>query len=221
MKRGFFAVPEAVVVDTFFYLTGKVLDKKTNEPVNSKMEFIDVGESKIIATAIAGDSGVYKVKFNTRKTYGVEIVAKDYLFYLDAVNLTSATANEPFIKDFYLEKIEVGTKVVLENIYFQTNKAILAPASYPQLNQVIDFLSSNSSVKLEISGHTDNVGNAKTNLKLSADRAKAVVNYMVKNGIDKTRLTAMGYGFSQPVAPNNTPEGREQNRRVEFKILSK
>ena len=111
--------------------------------------------------------------------------------------------------------------MVLENIYFQTAKAILTPASYPQLDQVIDFLANNTSVKLEISGHTDNVGAVKINTKLSEDRAKAVVNYMVRKGIDRGRLTPKGFGSSQPIAPNNTPQGREKNRRVEFIILSK
>jgi outer membrane protein OmpA-like peptidoglycan-associated protein len=221
LKKGFFSVPESVGVDTFYYITGKVLDKKTNKPIMAKLEFIDVSESKVIATGITSDSGVYKVKFDSRKTYGIEIGAKDYLFFLDAVNMSNASPDEPFIKDFYLEKIEVGTKVVLENIYFQTSKAVLTATSYPQLNQVIDFLANNVSVRLEISGHTDNVGSVKANTKLSEDRAKAVVSYMVANGIDKGRLEAKGYGFSQPIAPNNTPKGKEKNRRVEFKVISK
>ena len=197
------------------------MDKKSTEPVIAKLEFIDIEASKVIATAITADSGYYRAKLDAPVKYGVEIVAKDYLFFLDAVDMSGASPDEPFVKDFYLEKIEVGIKVVLENIYFQTGKAVLTAASYPQLNQVIDFMKGNESVKLEISGHTDNVGSAKINNKLSEDRAKAVVDYLVANGIDKNRLDAKGYGFSQPVAPNNTPQGREKNRRVEFKIISK
>jgi flagellar motor protein MotB/tetratricopeptide (TPR) repeat protein len=220
-KKGFFYLPVPMEVESSYYITGKVLDKKTNEPVNAKLEFIDVSASKIIATGVTGDSGMFRIKLDAAKQYGVEIIARDYLFFLDAVDMTNADPDEAFIRDFKLEKIEVGVRVVLENIYFETGKAILTVASYPQLNHVVDFLKGNESVRLEISGHTDNVGSVKINTKLSNDRARAVVDYMVANGIEKSRLESQGYGFSQPVAPNNTPEGRERNRRVEFKVISK
>lgn len=220
-KKGFFTLPSSLVVESTYIITGKVLDKKTKAPVTSKLEFIDVGESKVIATGITADSGVYRISLEAPKRYGVEIVARDYMFFLDAVDMTKASPDEPFVKDFFIEKIEVGTKVVLQNIYFETAKAVLTAASYPTLNQVVDFMKSNESLKMEISGHTDNVGSLAVNTKLSANRAKAVVDYLVANGIDRTRLEAKGYGFSQPVAPNNTRAGREKNRRVEFKVISK
>jgi outer membrane protein OmpA-like peptidoglycan-associated protein/tetratricopeptide (TPR) repeat protein len=220
-KTGFFYMPEQVAVDSFYYLKGRVLNKKNNEPVVAKLEFVDIDESKVIATAISTDSGEYQAKFPLAKTYGVEVVARDYLFFLDAVDMSTASTDEPFIRDFLLEKVEVGTKVVLENIYFETNKATLTAASYPQLNQVVTFLENSETVHLEISGHTDNVGSLKANLKLSEERAKAVVDYIVANGIDKKRLEWKGYAFNQPIAPNDTPAGREKNRRVEFKVISK
>ena len=135
--------------------------------------------------------------------------------------MTKATTDEPFIKDFYPEKIEIGAKVILENIYFETNKSTLNPSSYIQLNQVLEFMKSNSTLRLEISGHTDNVGSLKVNTKLSEERAKSVVDYLVANGIPSNRLEWKGYAFTQPVAGNDTPEGREKNRRVEFKVIGK
>jgi len=221
LKKGFFTVPGALQVESLYYITGRILDKKSGLPLTAKLEFIDVNASKVIATGITGDSGIYKVAFEDPKQYGVEIIARDYMFFLDTVNMTNAIPDMPYNRDFYLDKIEVGTKVVLENIYFETGKAILAAASYPTLNQVIDFMKSNESLKMEISGHTDNVGSLQLNTKLSENRARAVVDYLVANGIDKTRLEARGYGFSQPIAPNTTRAGREKNRRVEFKVISK
>jgi outer membrane protein OmpA-like peptidoglycan-associated protein/tetratricopeptide (TPR) repeat protein len=220
-KKGFLVFPEPFSLDSFYILTGKVLDAKSGDPVRAKLEFIDVENSSIAATAITSDSGTYTIKFEQNRNYGVEVVAKDYLFLLDAVDMTKAAADEPFLKDFLLEKVEVGTKVVLENIYFETSKATLKANSYTQLNQVIDFLVNNETIRLEISGHTDNVGSLKVNTKLSEERAKAVVDYLVANGVAASRLEARGYGFTQPVAPNDTPDGREKNRRVEFKVLSK
>jgi len=123
--------------------------------------------------------------------------------------------------DFGLEKVEVGATVVLENIFFETGKATLKPESFPQLDQVVTFLESNRRLSMEISGHTDNTGSLKTNTELSQSRAEAVVAYLVEKGIEKSMLDAKGYAFSQPITPNDTPEGRAKNRRVEFKILSK
>ena len=221
LKKGFFTMPEEISIDSFYYLKGKVTDKETGEPLLAKLEFIDIDNSVVIATALSADSGNYSVRFPAPRTYGVEIVVKDYLFYLDIVDLSKEASDEVTIKDFQLEKIQVGTKVVLENIYFETGKAILKPESFKQLDQVIEFMESNETLRMEISGHTDNTGSMKVNSKLSEDRAKAVVDYLTGKGIAMDRLEWKGYAYTQPIAPNDTAEGRAKNRRVEFKILSK
>jgi outer membrane protein OmpA-like peptidoglycan-associated protein len=220
-KKGFFTFPEEVHIDSFYYLTGKVMDKETGEPLFGKLEFIDIENSEVAATAVSADSGRYTVKFLEAKNYGVEIIVKDYLFFLDVVDLTEASTDEPTVRNFELEKIEVGTKVVLENIYFETAKAVLKPESYTQLDQVIELLENNETLRMEISGHTDNVGSLRVNTKLSEERAKAVVDYLVSNGISEDRLEWKGYAYTRPIAPNDTEEGRAKNRRVEFEILSK
>ncbi|MBE0655951.1 MAG: OmpA family protein [Bacteroidales bacterium] len=221
LKKGFFTMPEEISIDSFYYLKGKVTDKETGEPLLAKLEFIDIDNSVVIATALSADSGNYSVRFPAPRTYGVEIIVKDYLFYLDIVDLSKVASDEVTIKDFQLEKIQVGTKVVLENIYFETGKAILKPESFKQLDQVIEFMESNETLRMEISGHTDNTGSMKVNSKLSEDRAKAVVDYLTGKGIAMDRLEWKGYAYTQPIAPNDTAEGRAKNRRVEFKILSK
>ncbi len=221
LKTGFFRMPEPFAIDSFYRLSGRVLDKKTGEPVFAKLSFIDVDNSRPAITTMSGDSGKYKVQFTEAKNFGVEILAKDYLFFLDLVDMTRADPDSITKIDFLLDKVEVGTKVVLENIYFEVGKSTLMANSYPQLNQVVAFLENNPTVRLEISGHTDNTGSLGFNTKLSEQRARAVVDYVAAQGIDKNRLEWKGYAFTQPIAPNNTPEGREQNRRVEFKVLSK
>ncbi|MGC9343163.1 MAG: OmpA family protein, partial [Bacteroidales bacterium] len=188
IKTGFFEMPEKIAIDSFYYLTGKVVDKETGEPLMAKLEFIDIDNSEVISTAISVDSGNYTVKFLEPRKYGVEIMVKDYLFFLDVIDMTTASTDSATVRNFELEKIEVGARVVLENIYFETGKAILKEESFTQLNQIIKFLDNNESLKLEISGHTDNTGSLRLNTKLSKDRAKAVVDYLVANGIDPTRL---------------------------------
>jgi outer membrane protein OmpA-like peptidoglycan-associated protein len=210
-----------VIPDTSFYIMGRVFDKKTHKPLDAKLNIIDISLSKVIAKGVTQDSGFYKIKLDGAKKYGVEVIAKDYLFFLELADMSNEKPGVPFERDYYLEKIEVGTRVVLENIYFEINKAILTDASNIQLNQVVELLKTNESLKIEISGHTDNVASAEHNTQLSKNRAKAVVDYLVAQGIDSNRLRSKGYGFRQPIESNNTPEGRAKNRRVEFKVISK
>jgi outer membrane protein OmpA-like peptidoglycan-associated protein len=137
------------------------------------------------------------------------------------VDLSKCTFDEVVVKNFLLDRVEVGAKMVLKNIYFEFGKATLKSESYLTLNNVVKLMQNNETIRVEISGHTDNVGGLKANTKLSTDRAKAVVDYLVRQGIVASRLEYKGYAYSQPVAPNNTEQGRAQNRRVEFKVLSK
>jgi len=220
-KTGFFTTPQLLSIDTTFILIGKVYDVGSSTGVKAKLDFIDVDQSKVVATTIANDSGAYRAILPEGKAYGVEIVATDYMLFLDMVDISGKESGEEIPMDFGLVKVEVGATVVLENIFFETGKATLKPESFPQLDQVVTFLESNRSISMEISGHTDNTGSLKTNTELSQDRAQAVVDYLVDKGLDKSMLDAKGYAFSQPIAPNDTPEGRAKNRRVEFKILSK
>lgn len=219
-KTGFF-VPAAPITVAAYLLSGKVYDTRTDEGVRAKLDFIDVDLNKIIATTLSDDSGHYTASLPEGKAYGVEVVARDYLFYLDVLDLTAADPDVVMTHHIGLDPIEVGATVVLKNIFFELNKATLKPESFPQLEQVLSFMNGNPSVRMEISGHTDNTGSLRLNTRLSQARAQAVVDYLTERGTAVERLDAKGYAFSQPIAPNDTAEGRAQNRRVEFKILSK
>lgn len=115
--------------------------------------------------------------------------------------------------------VEVGSTIILKNILFETAKATLLPCSYKELNQLMILLSKHPNMAIEISGHTDSQGMEDRNVKLSEARAQAVYAFLLEKGIDSNRLSSKGYGSEQPVMPNNTIEGRKQNRRVEFKVL--
>ncbi len=220
-KKGFFTPALAIAIDTSYIITGKVFDSQSLEGVMAKLDFIDVDASKVVATVVANDTGYYRVSLPEGKAYGVEIMARDYLFFLDIVDVSGEGSDEEIRRDFGLDKVEVGATVVLENIFFETAKATLKPESYSQLEQVLKFMDSNPTIRMEISGHTDNTGSLKVNTRLSQARAESVVEYLVEHGIDPGRLDAKGYAFSRPIAPNDTPDGRARNRRVEFEILSK
>lgn len=222
VKTGFLTLPRTIHVDTSFIVTGKVLDTIGGvSPIVAKLAFIDPNTGERDAFVISDTSGTYTARLPEPKLLGVEINAPGYLYFLDILDLSAASSDVRFEQNFYLQEVQVGTKVVLENIYFETGKAILRPESFDALDQVLRFLENNPTMKLEIAGHTDNTGSLRINQKLSRDRAQAVVDYLTGKGISEEMLVSEGYADTRPVAPNDTAEGREQNRRVEFEVLSK
>jgi outer membrane protein OmpA-like peptidoglycan-associated protein len=207
--------------DVEFYLRGVVTDIKRKTPVVAKIDLIDLERSQVVATTITSASGRFDIRVPELKNYGMEFRAKDYMFFLDVVTIPPKIAGKEMWHSVALTKIEVGSKIVLKNIYFESGKAILTSASNTELDKLVTFLKENSDIKVEISGHTDNVGTPSLNTKLSGSRAVAVVDYLVAHGIPQEQLISKGYGSDQPMAPNTTAKGRQLNRRVEFKILSK
>jgi outer membrane protein OmpA-like peptidoglycan-associated protein len=144
--------------------------------------------------------------------------AEGYLNSNDSV-LVKSDEITPVIKNIVLTPIEVGLTVRLKNIYFDFDKTTLKSESFVELNKVVDFLQRNSSVAIEISGHTDSKGSDTYNLNLSQGRSQSVVDYLISQGIDASRLQAQGYGESKPIDTNDTDAGRANNRRVEFTVL--
>ena len=187
----------------------------------AKVDLIDLERSQVIATTITSASGRFDIKVPELKNYGMEFRAKDYMFFLDVVTISPKITGKEMWHSVALTKIEVGSKIVLKNIYFESGKAVLTSTSNTELDKLVTFLKENNEIKVEISGHTDNVGTPAINTKLSGSRAVAVVDYLVAHGIPQEQLISKGYGSDQPMAPNETAKGRQLNRRVEFKILSK
>jgi len=155
------------------------------------------------------------------KDYVFNVNRKGYLFYSDNFLLSQRAPDSTYEKNIPLQPIEVNASIVLKNIFFETNKFQLDPKSQAELDKIIQLLNDNPTVKIQIAGHTDNIGNAADNLKLSENRAKAVIAYLASKGIDSKRLTPKGYGASQPIADNKTEEGRAMNRRTELKIIGR
>ena len=137
----------------------------------------------------------------------------------DNLDLTNVAEYKEITRDLYLVPLEVGSTIRLNNIFFDFGKATLRPESFPELERLVGYMNQNGGMEIELSGHTDNVGSKDANLKLSDDRAKAVTEYIVSKGIDTKRIKALGYGETKPVGTNDTDEGKQLNRRVEFTIL--
>ena len=122
--------------------------------------------------------------------------------------------------DLRLVELTAGKVIQLKNIFFETAKDELLPRSFVELNKLFDIMYEHPTVQIQINGHTDIIGGKAYNLELSQRRAKAVVQFLIKKGIKKDRLLFEGFGSGQPISPNNTKEGRQMNRRVEFVVLS-
>ncbi len=158
------------------------------------------------------------------KNYNVTYESEAHLFYSENVEIPKESSYYEMNVAVKLNPIVVGSKITLNNIFFDFDKATLRPLSNVELKNLIRLMKSNPGMKVEISGHTDSKGDAAYNQKLSEERAQAVVSYLIANGIDSKRLTAKGYGKSQPAAANkkadgsDNPEGRQLNRRVELTI---
>ncbi|MGI6321082.1 MAG: OmpA family protein [Bacteroidales bacterium] len=216
-----FIAPEVEIVETSLtLLKGIVIDEKTREPIYAEIELYDNEKAELLATfQTNAKTGRYLVSLPSGKNYGIAIKADKYLFHSENFDLPDSAKYQEIEKEIALKKMEVGQKIVLRNIFFDFNKSSLRPESNVELENLLKLLNENTKMKIEISGHTDNVGSAQYNKKLSESRAKSVVDYLTSKGINKDRLSFAGYGFDEPIAPNDTEEGRQLNRRTEFKIV--
>jgi len=204
------------------YVKGIVSDLKTKLPLEAAVEIIDLQNNlPVYQDFSSAEKGDFLATLTSGKNYGLNISKDGYLFYSENFSLVGHQPNNPFDISVLLEPIEIGNKVILKNIFFDTNKFDIKPDSKPELDKLVNFLTLNPTLHVEISGHTDNVGNDQANQILSEARAKAVFAYLINNKIDPARLVYKGYGKTQPIAPNETEEGRSQNRRTEFKIIAK
>ena len=172
------------------------------------------------------DSGSYYFILNRGQNYNVSYEAKGYLFHSENINVPKVAEYSVIQKDVVLDRVEVGSKIVLNNIFFDSNKSILRKESTIEIEKLVKLMKEYPELVIEVSGHTDNKGNDLTNMKLSQARSQAVVNAIIKKGIKKDKLVAKGYGETLPIAPNTLPNGKpdlkgmQQNRRVEMKIVS-
>lgn len=203
-------------------LKGVITDDLTKKPLEATIEIIDNLKNEVIATFLSNSStGKYLVSLPAGRNYGIAVKKENYLFHSENFDIPNTAAYQEVVKDVALKNIAVGSKIILKNIFFDFDKATLRPESTNELERLTKLLNDVPTLKIEISGHTDSKGADAYNKTLSNNRAKAVVDYLIGKGIAADRLTSAGYGEEQPIATNDTDEGRQLNRRTEFKILSK
>jgi outer membrane protein OmpA-like peptidoglycan-associated protein len=213
---------EATVKYKSNYLKGTVYDAKTKQKIKAEVELFNINNNQREALVQSDPiNGSYMIVLTQGAEYALEVSKKGYTFKSAYFNyiLQEGDTPEPVVLDIYLDPIEKGVKFTLNNIFFDTGEYRLKDKSKAELDKLIQFMLENEQVRGEISGHTDNVGDAQANVELSLKRAKSVYEYLQSNGIAANRLVFKGYGQSQPAAPNDNEENRQRNRRIEFKIL--
>ena len=212
--------------DPWVIVKGKIIDATTGKPMGAKIIYERLPDGKELGIAQSNpETGEYEIRLPGGHLYGVRAEAIDRISENQNLDLRNIT-NDQVIdhKDFTLDPIQVtsmeeNVTLVLNNIFFDFDKAILKPESFPELNRIVSVMKEKSVMQIEIAGHTDATGPEPYNLNLSERRAKSVVKYLTDEGVTQNRITVVFLGESKPVAPNSTVAGRKKNRRVEFKIL--
>jgi outer membrane protein OmpA-like peptidoglycan-associated protein len=184
-------------------------------PVNIDVKNLNRDENA--ASIVKYDnSGKPSLSLRTNNRYELNITKKGYTYYNTTLDIQTTVRENLDVK---LEQLTTQTKMVFNNITFETNSAELNAESYAELNRLVEFMKNNPELKIEISAHTDDVGSDAYNIRLSDKRAESVVKFLMSNEIGKNHLQSKGYGKSQPLVPNNSDENRAKNRRVEIKII--
>ncbi len=216
-----FEMPDVLKPNPVTYTKGIVEDAETGKLLEAAIELNDLGKGNLVTQKFSDPvTGEFLVVLPTGVDYGMNVSKEGYLFHSENFSLKEIrSANDPKILRVKLQPIKVGMKMVLKNIFFETNKFDLKPESETELMKLVQFLTKNASLKVEIGGHTDSVGEEQDNQVLSNNRAKAVYDFLITKGIAADRLAYKGYGESEPVDTNDTDEGRANNRRTEFKVI--
>lgn len=213
--------PEAWVT-----VRGKIVDSETGEPIGAKIIYERLPEGQETGIAQTNpETGEYEIRLPGGSLYGIRAEAPDKISESQNLDLRDVTEDRTIDnRDFTLANIRVApiaedVTVVLNNVFFDFDKAVLKPESYPELDRVAEMMTDRQDMQIEVSGHTDAMGPEWYNQALSQRRAKAVVTYLTEKGIDGRRIKVEYFGESKPIDSNETNEGRSKNRRVEFKIL--
>jgi len=213
-------LPKEMRPDPVVLVRGKVLDEKTKKPIEAKIIIETLQDGKEIGVANSNPkTGEYTIILPAGEKYGFLAEAEDYLSEHQNMDLTKITEYKELNRDLFLVPIRLNETVVLNNIFFPPSKWALTRDSKPELERVLAFMVNHPNIKVEIGGHTNDACSEEFCRLLSTNRAKAVYNYLVQNGITNKRVAFKGYGSRFPRYSNDTSEGRRKNRRVEFKII--
>ncbi|GAB3778978.1 OmpA family protein [Spirosoma horti] len=214
---------EAPRPDPVALISGKVINQTTGKPVEARIIYQTLPDGAEVGEATSDPiTGEYKIVLPYGQKYSMRAIAKDFIAEGDNIDLTQAKGFQEITgKQLNMIPLVSGSVVRLNNIFFDTGKSELRPESGPELDRLVTTLNESPKMVIEVRGHTDNTGSNEINAKLSQDRADSVREYFISKGIEPDRIASKGFGESKPIAPNDTDDGRQKNRRVEFVIVRK
>lgn len=202
-------------------LSGYITDAFTKESLEAEIVLVNNENSEIISEQVSDSAGFYKTVMLSGKNYGFSVQKEGYLFHSENYDIPASEGFQEITLNVELKKVSVGSRIILRNIFFDFDKATLKKESTAELEKLLSIMNEVPTLKIEVSGHTDNKGSADYNKKLSERRAKAVVDYLVAKGVSPERLGYAGYGMGRPLVSNDDESGRQLNRRTEFEITGK
>jgi len=189
-------------------------------PVSGEQILFEGEKSGIQLKGVTNDEGFFKIDLPGGETYMIKIKSVGDAMDYSSIEVPAIGENQFYQEGQLTIMIEQSQQFTLNNVHFETGKSTIRSSSYDELDELVEFLKLKDQVKIEIGGHTDNVGEENDNLQLSTDRAKSVKEYLIKKGVSSARLVAKGYGETSPIANNSSENGRSINRRTEVKIIS-
>jgi outer membrane protein OmpA-like peptidoglycan-associated protein len=212
-------VQSAVKPEPFLVVNGKTLNRKTNQPVSSRILFDDLEANTTAGEVLSHPlTGEYQIMLPKGHTYGIYAESEGYYAMNERIDLKELAAYETIDKNIYLTPVAKGESIRLNNVFFDFGKATLRAESFAELDRVVALMKENPKLAIQIQGHTDNVGDDAANLTLSENRARTVMEYLLKHEVKSTRVSAKGFGETQPLNSNATDTERQENRRVVFVI---
>ncbi|SEP79981.1 OmpA family protein [Flavobacterium urocaniciphilum] len=215
-----YEVDNSVKIDPVVLIKGKVYDNKTKKTLSVPIVYNNLKNNTNSGKAISNPvDGSYSIVLPFGQKYSFMAEKEGYYAVTENIDITNLNEYKEIEVDLYLSPIEKGEVIRLNNIFFDSGKYDLLSESYAELDKLHAILLNNPSMKIEISGHTDAVGSDTDNMSLSNNRANAVMQYLLKKGVNGNRLSSKGYGETKFIATNDTEKGKQKNRRVEFLIL--
>ncbi|MDQ2720094.1 MAG: OmpA family protein [Bacteroidota bacterium] len=218
--RGFCQTTPALNLPKDAKVEGTIVDMRSRQPQNNELIVFRSQKNNNEYQVISNADGKFATRLPAGDKYDIFIMGFKDSISQNVMNIPALGPNS-FYKDPFKVNLEFDPPktFVLDNVEFDFGKSTLRPQSYQSLDDLVDYLKRKPNERIEIGGHTDNVGTDAKNLVLSLERAKSIVSYLIAKGIDNSRLVAKGYGADEPIEENNTEEGRQKNRRTEVKIL--
>ncbi|HTF18276.1 MAG TPA: OmpA family protein [Chryseolinea sp.] len=211
--------------EPFVTVKGKIVDKATGKALGAKIVYERLPDGKGLGISQSNpETGEYEIRLPAGELYGLRAESEGNLSENQNLDLRDIKFDQTIEKNFDLDpigvaKVQENASILLNNLFFDLEKATLRPESFPELNRIVALMNEKPTMQIEIAGHTDTTGGEEYNLNLSKERAHSVATYLAEKGIDKSRMTVEFFGETKPMVSNETREGRKKNRRVEFKIL--